>query len=556
MPLRQSEIRLGECSSLSGGNPEIKRTPFWVNKRTLTTDKAGTVVRMGYQTARKPSRTMKYTFKNSIPRQGGYVMVSVMALTLILIATAVAFMQWASDEANQGRHNLAGMQAYYLAQTGIVESGLTWLRSQQAGLLPEGAIRQPGGTVLDSEGDVVGTYSSVEITKVFGGLEGSNNFFNQKKFRISAVGEVIVPWTENGRKVDKEVKRKAVLYVSVRSFADYMYLSDQEETWNGETIRFFNGDTLTGRVHSNDTIHIMQRPVFFKLVSTSAHAFGRGSGYNPDFRGPVYFDAPVVDIPFFADQVREGANASGYFFGEPNTEYRADFRGSNIKMWYWEEGTPFDSLTAHHIPVNQTGENTCVFVEGPMTMLGEVTGAWTVGCSEDIFLIDDIKYSCYMPNNDPPVDPACNDYLGIVSEGRVVIANTWANGRENSAQGTSIIINAAIVCLGEQIGSFTFDQQNDTWESYICNCAPDNRGQIILWGSVTQRRRGYVHRSNRGSTGYLKDYKYDERFLSRRPPCFLDAVDQSGHALFNIVQWGQAVENPVDVRNDLRVRYN
>jgi hypothetical protein len=200
------------------------------------------------------------------------------------------------------------------------------------------------------------------------------------------------------------------------------------------------------------------------------------------------------------------------------------------------------------------GDQTCVFVDGPLSLAGLVQGSWTVGCSKDIYLIDDIRYTC-LNLNTYLVPSDCNDYLGLVSETRVIIANTWANGRENQFQGQDIIINAAIVALGDTTGSFTFDQQNDTWDAYI-GPSPDERGQIHLNGSVTQRFRGYVHRSNRGGTGYLKDYKYDYRFLTQRPPCFMDAVDQSGRALFDIVQWGQAVENPTDIRDNKRVLYN
>ncbi|MBU1636967.1 hypothetical protein KKC97_04795, partial [bacterium] len=99
------------------------------------------------------------------------------------------------------------------------------------------------------------------------------------------------------------------------------------------------------------------------------------------------------------------------------------------------------------------------------------------------------------------------DMLALVAEGDVVIMNTWANGRDNQEQGGSIVICAFIVALGE---SFTFDQQNDTWDTYI-GPNPDERGWIHLRGALVQYRHGYVHRSNNGGTGYLKDYDWDER---------------------------------------------
>jgi hypothetical protein len=136
------------------------------------------------------------------------------------------------------------------------------------------------------------------------------------------------------------------------------------------------------------------------------------------------------------------------------------------------------------------------------------------------------------------------NYVGIVSEGDIKIANTWANGSERSSglgrnqtnqNLTSIAITAAVVALGRNetlfTGSFTFENQNDTDSGYVCtpcgctsnpggdppNCAGgpyqgDRRGRSIC-GFDNATTRGYVHRSCCGGTGYLKRYRYDERFL-------------------------------------------
>jgi len=69
--------------------------------------------------------------------------------------------------------------------------------------------------------------------------------------------------------------------------------------------------------------------------------------------------------------------------------------------------------------------------------------------------------------------------------------------------------------LGE---CFTFEDQNDAyvWEysSGYVGPTPDERGDIILRGSLAQYRRGYVHRSNHSGTGYTKHYFYDSRLDS------------------------------------------
>ena len=93
---------------------------------------------------------------------------------------------------------------------------------------------------------------------------------------------------------------------------------------------------------------------------------------------------------------------------------------------------------------------------------------------------------------------------------------------------------------------------------YTENGAPhrDDRGTIYLFGSLTQMRRGYVHRTNNGSTGYLKQYRYDKRFLQTRPPGFFDAKDEYGRALFDIVQWGRGVPDDVDIRHQIYEKFN
>jgi hypothetical protein len=118
--------------------------------------------------------------------------------------------------------------------------------------------------------------------------------------------------------------------------------------------------------------------------------------------------------------------------------------------------------------------------------------------------------------------------LGLCSEANIIIANTWENGRDNGTVSTSewkkdVIINGAILTLGE---SFTFQDQNDAlggnlpWWYYSNGPTPDERGQIHLWGSLAQYRRGYVHRSNHYGTGYLKDYHYYNGLAQNPPPYF------------------------------------
>lgn len=508
-------------------------------------------------------------YQHANRRDGGYVLVAMMALIAALLGTGAAFMQWASDEAQQSQKAEAAMQAYYVAQTGVIEKGLDWLNHQQAGILPRTDQPLGGGSVPG-----VGRYRDVLVAPVFGSLADPNNFSFSEKYRISAVGEVDVPWWDSDGDAEMDtVERKAVMYVQVRSFVDYMYLTNYETsiTFPGDIIRFFGRDTLWGRTHSNDWIatqNVNGLPVFYDIVSTTKPSF-HPSSPNPagQFRGgPPRFNAAPVLLPELADPIRAGATAQGRFYFEEGMEWRGVIDGTQAIFYYYPEGTEFDTIVP---PPNYTVDCAaepppCVFIDGKLDLKGvmdPVNCEITIGCSQDIRLIDDVMLSGTNPvNGDLPAAAMGSNgsIIGIVSEKWILIANTWENGRENrtgqTADHADIVITAAFVALR---GSFQFEQMNDVGDNYI-GPNPDERGNIVLTGSNTQWNRGYVHRSNNGGTGYNKVYHYDFRFKYRRPPCFLGATDDLGRALFNIVQWGQASEDPVDMNRTppLRVRYN
>ncbi|MBK8130021.1 MAG: hypothetical protein IPK53_14310 [bacterium] len=497
------------------------------------------------------------THHHASRRDRGYVLTAMMALIAALLATGGAFMQWASDEALQGETSRAGMQAYYVAQAGVIEKGLTWLSSQQQGLLPSGETRLGNGTVPG-----IGRYFDVRVYPVFGSRDDNTNFSYDEKFRITAYGEVPTPY--DGIE-DRKVVRKAILYVQVRSFVDYMYLTNWETsaTFPNDVIRFFGRDTLWGRTHSNDWIatqgDVNGLPVFYDIVSTTKPSFRPGSP-NPAGQflgGPPRFNEPPVLLPELAEPIRENAD---YFLEAEGHEWYCSINGTQATFYHWPEGTELDTNNAQSVVVN-CSPKVCVFVDGKMEMRGVLSGQGcrlTVGCSGDIRLIDNVMIQgTNMVSGALP--PNCTSILGIVSEGWIWIGNTWKNGREGcSGPGglqdrCHIVITAALVSLR---GSFQLEQMNDTFDPYNSPITPDERGNIVMTGSITQWRRGYVHRSNLGGTGYNKVYKYDQRFRTMRPPCFLGAVDDEGRVFFNIVQWGQAAEDVVDVAAQRRVRYN
>jgi hypothetical protein len=341
--------------------------------------------------------------------------------------------------------------------------------------------------------------------------------------------------------------------ITIAVQGQYLWLTDCEITYYGERIKWWHGDTLEGPVHSNSQIAIMQDPVFYDIVSSTADDFWRGTGYNPTFLGPPpIFRAPRVSLSYPNDRIRLDAQLWGQRYSQPYTQYAVEFQGDQIAIHSWPLGSPEDTSVTWTV----TGfNNHCLFFEGQIHVRGTVAGRITIGCARTIYIDDNILYvdSDSLTGRVPANSP---NMLGLVSDGFIKIANTPANGRENSGglglnqtnrDSTSVIICAALFA-GE---TFTFDQQNDLDSGYVCNCTPDDRGTLYLFGGVTQMRRGYLHRSNRSSTGYLNRLRFDQRLRQLRPPS-MDGGTNSSHdpdtVNFGDVTVGSTVWDTVAVR--------
>jgi len=294
------------------------------------------------------------------------------------------------------------------------------------------------------------------------------------------------------------------------SAINFMYFSENERTVFGDRIRFWHGDTLCGTVRSNDTIAVTMGPFFCEYFITSAPE------YDFDYSGTAIpiFNAPPLDLPDSAAWVRELAAEQGnFFFAGDNMQVRVLFGDHNLRIWWTSEGLPFDTAayTDHALP-----DSAVVFFDAANVRIsGIVHSILIFGASGRIGLEDDIRYASSEVRTGA-VMPGHPEKLALISEGEIKILNTVANGRENSGGWgnsqndpalTDIVINGLLFALNE---SFTFENQNDPDSGYVCDCVPDDRGTIYLTGALAQKRRGYVHRSSNNSTGYFKNYRYDE----------------------------------------------
>jgi len=331
------------------------------------------------------------------------------------------------------------------------------------------------------------------------------------------------------------------------TYADFQSLSIHNTTIFGENMTFWNGDTLWGWVHANDQIGIMQSPVFYGRVTTSASSFWQGPSYNPIFVNyPPQFNYPLVQLPTNLDELRYYAIIQNHYYQSEGDQFRLWFKGNNgWEMWKWPMGLPYFDTLAVCIGNYGVGENRVIFAEGELQVLATqpsevpgnpgvdygIMGRYSVAAAGNIWIMDNLRFVDSNIMNGA-VDQSTQNMLGLLSEKNIIIANTWENGRDNGGAQSSewredVIINAHLMALGE---SFTFEDQNDVltayggtlpWWYYSNGPSPDERGSIHLWGSICQYRRGYVHRNSQsGSRGYLKDYHLLSPETYQPPPYY------------------------------------
>ncbi len=364
-----------------------------------------------------------------------------------------------------------------------------------------------------------------------------------------------------------EVRSQYTLRSQMRTFANFMYLSDIEtaeppDSSGDDRIWFWGEDELFGRVHSNDYIGISGNPIFHGPFSTSKpnYIIGPGGDY-PTFDFPPVYNAPEIHFPETASDIREGAAMQGLFFGDEFGSLLTDIEalegGWLIKQWDRGDGV-FPPDDADVTPVAY-GSNTIIFVDGPLYVHGDdVMQRNTVASAGNMYLVDNIMYADF-DLDDMEIEPSSPHILGLISESNIVVRNSlengwrngWVQGENASHESAHIVITAGMVTLGQ---SFTFEHQNDVdefgepqpapWDhgNYLFCTGSDERGIIYIRGAIAQKRRGYVHRSNCGGTGYGKNYDYDFRLQTNPPPLYLAAQDEDGNVFFEVTSsWA---ENP------------
>ncbi len=339
---------------------------------------------------------------------------------------------------------------------------------------------------------------------------------------------------------------------------NYQYFSNDETTRLGGRINFWHGDTLTGPIRSNDTLSVVTFPVLYDYVISCASALLNNPPW-PDLEYPLhcYFNADSLHLLTTAAHLREQALAQNHFYvGDDSLRARVRLEDHNLHVWWLDRYPPVDTLLETDYPL---ADSAVVFFDFPeVDLYGTVNSVLVLGASGRIGLADNVLYASADPLSGRAPE-GHTEKLAVVAEGEIKVLNTWANGRENSnglgqnqtnPDSTSIVLDGIYAALNR---SFTFENQNDPDSGYVCACQPDDRGTIFLYGSLIQQQRSYVHRTTRGSTGYVKNYRYDPDLKFWNLPLFTDARENEldrEFVDFGEIALGDTARDTLTIYND------
>jgi hypothetical protein len=313
------------------------------------------------------------------------------------------------------------------------------------------------------------------------------------------------------------------------SFSLFAWMTNLE---NG--VFWITGDSVWGRVHSNDNLTVSGSPAYMAKVTTSkgfipplgkSQVIGGKTYTNKAvFMNPPQPETGVARIDFPTDMSGIAAAA-------------ASVNGRKYTTDIWVTLNPGSSAAGDgkaYVRKTQTGPvidsvnladpnfNGVIMGTGVVNVLGTLDGRLTIASystpaatGNNLVIQGDILYQ-HDPRNGPSAD-----MLGLVANNDVIVADNITGGTNRTIQGS----------IFARTGSFTAENYSSR---------PIN-GELRVLGSIVQNSRGAVGTFNGSAnlqSGFYKRYKYDDRLSDPnvRPPFYPGFIRKT----YAISQWWES----------------
>jgi hypothetical protein len=319
-----------------------------------------------------------------------------------------------------------------------------------------------------------------------------------------------------------------------------------------DVISFVSGDELKGPMHTNDTFAICGEPKLGRNagdpieISGPTHGNpprawyssneiphgGSCSGSSKRFEGTEQANSPELLPPETNSQLATIAEATFKFKGQvriclsgktmtvgkgktctENVAYSGSLPPNGVV--YVENQTCAGAYSPFKNEYEPTSECGNVYVHGTFS------GPLTIAAGNDIIIDGNLTHS----GEEAMLGLIANNFIRIYHPTEVVVETHESCNRfgchtveethcENAANVIKdVTVDAAILAINH---SFIVD-------NYNCG---DPLGTLTVVGAIAQKYRGAVGTGggSGASTGFLKNYNYDERLKTIEPPSFIEPV--------------------------------
>jgi hypothetical protein len=307
-----------------------------------------------------------------------------------------------------------------------------------------------------------------------------------------------------------------------------------------DNIDWVSEDTMNGPMYTEDEYQVCGSPTFGrpgrndKIESESNQLMHDGGGDcpspNPTFNGPTQAGVPPPGLPTVNSALRVDAlAASQKIFGGNTTitlhgdTFDIDATSESTDGTTWVPSPPqtlpldqyplvyVDNLTGcadKYSPFDVTYPAT--LSNGPCGTVyvhGNYNGPLTIAAANDVVVNGNVTTATSGGKLTGP------GILGLVANNFIRVMHSCD---QNVSLGDPTVIDAALLALSH---SFIVDH-------YDCG---GRIGTLEVNGAIAQRFRGTVgtHSGETISSGYAKDYTYDDRLKSQQPPYLFDLQNQS-----------------------------
>lgn len=302
-----------------------------------------------------------------------------------------------------------------------------------------------------------------------------------------------------------------------------------------DTISFVTGDYIKGPMHTNDAFVICGEPILGRNASdpievssptpgwysTNYSGLHSGSGCsgNPKFQGTFRTSSPVIVPPETNGELETIAEPSYRFEGEvaiclegtmmtvapghsctENSPVRMPFPTNGVIYVKNKEGACSTSL---YSPFKLTYPETTSAC-GNVNLKGTFSKPLTIAAGNDIVIRGNVEKN----TEEGMLGLIANNFIRVYHPVTISAETGECTGNATGVL-SNLKIEAAILAIKH---SFIVD-------NYNCG---KSLGTLTVKGALAQKFRGAVGTS--GSTGYLKNYEYDERLKTTEPPSFIQPL--------------------------------